>query len=265
MELQDLEQGLRSVASGGCVLSCEELLALEAGLTLLKAREKHQAIFLWGKIFGKVSDYYIAYGLRTGPEYPSKVFYYSREDFDFHSLPRLTEEVGEQISRLELALVLTGNPNTLLESGSDASALTELQRLAQIVQEIDFDTAVVPKGAYALNEMQAVVPSSEFHGLDLSKASSLQSYVHFRPPASVASLKALAANDVEFYNNFLDTLEVDLPKGCWALRQDPLGALVTLRSLTWPGYISFHVPGTSKFGGVYFGPAQKNTDLPFIL
>merc|ERR1711865_181334 len=144
-------------------------------------------------------------------------------------------------------------------------SLTEADRLSQIVQEIDFDTAAVPKGAYALNEAHMVVPSSDFKGLGLTEAKALASFVHFRSPTSVACLRALARTDVQFYSNFLDPLKEDLPKGCWAVRQDPSASLVTLRSLNWPGYVSYHIPGTTKFGGLYFGHGQKNRDLPFIL
>jgi len=144
-----------------------------------------------------------------------------------------------------------------------ALKVTEIERLSLLVQEIDFDTAVVPKGAHNLSEAQVLVKSSQFQGLDMSEAASLENYVHFRPPASVASLKAHAMNDLQFYSNFLDPLSSDLPKGCWVIRQDLSG--VTLRSLTWPGYQAFHVPGTTKFGGMYFGDATKNTDLAFLI
>lgn len=250
---------------------------MQAGLTLLKAREKHQAICFWGKILGKDADYYIAYGLQESKtEYPAKCFYYSGEDFEFKALPSLTEEVGETITMLQLTSPLTGCPSTALEPAVEegmeneapslpALKVTELERLSLLVQEIDFDTAAVPKGAHSLTDTQVIVPSNHFHGLDAAQATSLANYVHFRSPASVASLKAHAANDLEYYFNFLDPLSDDLPKGCWAVRQDPTGTLVTLRSLTWPGYLAFHVPGTSRFGGVYFGSAVKNTDLAFLL
>ncbi|CAJ1385911.1 unnamed protein product [Effrenium voratum] len=260
MELEDL----RYVASGGHVLSCEEFTCLQAGLSLLKASEC-QAQF-WGKILGKESDYYVACAVKGCKSvYPAKCFYYAGEDFHFKAVPELTEEVGEAITMLQLTSPLTGKPTALLESveGSEPKALTELSRLALLIQEIDFDTSVVPKGAHALNESQVVVPNSSFQGLEAAKATSLVNYVHFRTPASVVSLKA-QGSDLEFQSNFLDSLE-DLPKGCWAVRQDAATALVTLRSLLWPGYSAFHVPGTGKFGGVYFGYASKNNDLAFLI
>jgi len=149
--------------------------------------------------------------------------------------------------------------------GDMGCGMTELDRLSLLVQEIDFDTAVAPKGAHSLTEAQTIVPNSQFMGVDPTKATDLDQYVHFRMPASVASLKAYARNDLEYYANFLDTLGADLPQRCWATRMNMTAGLVTLRSLTWPGYVAFHVPGTTKFGGVYCGYASKNTDLAFLL
>jgi len=293
MELSDLDYGMKSVAGAGYVLNCQEITALQAGLTILRSQEKYDSIYLWGKMFGEKADYYIAYGLRDSDfEFPAKNFYFAMEgkgvegsaigEFEFQPLNRLTEETADRILALGVDQVFSGVPTTLLEPAVEANAdepppeggeaptlgiqpLTEADKLSQVVQEIDFDTAAVPKGAHALNEAHQVVPSSDFKGLGMTEAKSLASYVHFRAPTSVACLRALARTDVQFYSNFLDPLKGDLPQGCWGVRQDPSGSLVTLRSLNWPGYVAFHIPSTKKFGGLYFGYGQKNRDLPFIL
>lgn len=58
----------------------------------------------------------------------------------------------------------------------------------------------------------------------------------------------------------------DVRSECRSPRCQDLSAnLVTLRSLSWPGYIAYHVPRTTNFGGMYFGYAKKNRDLPFML
>jgi len=280
MELFNLEAGLKSVSSAGYVLNCQELVGMQAALTLLKTTGKYSEIYMWGKILGQATDYYIAYGQRDSEfEFPSKEFYYSGEDFEFKPLPRLTEEVADKVLELASDKPFTGNaaeplePENLTQEPADdaeapleaAEKLTELDRLSQAVQEIDFDTAAVPTGAHCLNEAHMVVQSSDFKGLGLTEATSITKFVHLRPPTSVACLRALARTDTQFYGSFLDSLESDLPKGCWSVRQDPSAALVTLRSLSWPGYTAYHVPGTTKFGSVYFGYGQRNKDLPFIL
>merc|ERR1712232_955150 len=236
---------------------------------------------------GGPQDYYIAYAIgETQFEFPTKVFFYATEDFKFQALPLLTEEIADKIIDLAIETPFTGDPQKVIEpvvegeenadenAAADENAenapkkppkLKEVDRLAQVVQEIDFDTAVVPRGAYALNEAHVIVPSGDFKGLGVTEATCCKKYVHFRPPTSVASLRALARTDMEFFADFLDPLDGDLPKGCWAIWQDPSVALVTLRSLLWPGYVGFHIPTTPKHGGLYFGHAQKNRDLPFIL
>lgn len=248
---------------------------------MLKSNDKLGEIFYWGKIFGTKADYYIAYGLKMSEfEFPSKTFYWAVDNnFEFTPLPLLTEDIADQIVQLAIDIPFTGEPTTVQGQSAEnpdepkpdepiegePPKLTELQRLAQVVQEIDFDTAAVPKGAYALSEDHTVVPSSGFKGMSFTDATRISSYVHFRPPNSVAGLRALARTEAQFFANFLDLLEGDLPKGCWAIRQDPSVALVTLRSLSWPGYIAYHVPGTTKFGGMYTGYGQKCRDLPFLL
>lgn len=286
MELFDLEQGAKSVACGGNVLNCQELTGLQVGLTMLKTKEKFPGIYFWGKIFGTSADYYVAYGLKNPEfEFPLKVFFFAGEDFDFKPLPYPSQDKVDQLQELALEKPFTGKADTPVgkpsggeaeaadeggegeaqESGAGSSKATEKDRLGQVVVDIDFDTAVVPRGAHRLNEAHMVVPSGDFKGLGLTEATMLSKYVHFRPPASVAALRALARTDAEFYANFLDPLEGDLPQGCWAIRQDPSATLVTLRSLSWPGYVAYHAPDTTKFGGLYYGYAQKTRDLPFLL
>jgi len=277
MELFDLEFSLDQVASAGNTLNIHEITGLRSGLTKLKCDEKFTNIYFWGKIFGKEADYYIAYGLRpTEFEFPQKKFYFAGESFAFAELPLITEGEAEEIINLCQERSIEGKPETPLKPAAEGEGategaeegvkvLTEVDHLAQVVQEIDFDSAVVPKGAYAISEEHQVVPSIDFKGLSNMEAASLSSYLHYRPAVSIAKLRALARDDVQFYSNFLDPLEEDLPIGCWAIRKEPSATLVSVRSLNWPGYVAFHVPGTPKFGSCYFGYAQKNRDLPFLL
>lgn len=116
-----------------------------------------------------------------------------------------------------------------------------------------------------LNDHNQVVPSFFFNGLTFEAAKDIASYQHFRPPADVKRLRAMAKDDVQFAAECLDPLVEDLPLGCWAVRADTALNCVNLRSLLWPGYTSYHIPGSKFFGGLYIGHGEKNKDLPFIM
>lgn len=283
MELMDLDYGLKAVAASGHVLNLQQQTCIQAGLTMLRSRERCDSIYFWGRIYGEEQDYYMAYALKDSDfEFPSKQFFFATEDFEFKPLPQLTEEAADRIIDLGLGTVFKGRPDEVIEglpeggmltedlAGNNMAAgggakLTEADRLAQAVQEIDFDTSAAPRGAFKLTESHRVVPSANFRGLGVTESTQLGSYVHLRPPTSAAALRALARSDAAFYGDFLDPLDGDLPKGCWAVRRDPSTQSATLRSLIWPGYVAYHAPGTDRFGGLYFGDAQKSRDLPFIL
>jgi len=280
MEFTDLEPNLQSVASGGHVLNCQEISALKAGLALMKSQEQFQQVCFWGKVFGATADYYVAYGLKGGDfEFPTKHFFFAGKDFQFSALTAPTPEEAVRLVELCGEKPLTGVASTALEVAEEEPAdppdepvpegpkkLTEVDRLAQLVLEIDFDTSCVPRGAFCLDADHAIVASKDFKGLGSSDAMALTSYVHFRAPVSIAALRSLARKDAQVHGpHILDGLDSDQPKGCWALRKDPTASLVTLRSLSWPGYIAFHAPETNKFGGIYFGYAQKDLSLPFVL
>ena len=110
----------------------------------------------------------------------------------------------------------------------------------------------------------------------------LQSYLHLRPATSLpkkallervccvnlngmtALISALQAK-LDRSIDFLDVIAGDVPSGTWSLQQDRGGSVVYIRNLLWPGFVFYHVPGTRKFGHVYFGLVNKNLDLPFML
>lgn len=286
MEFSDLDQGAKAVACGGHVFNCQELTGLQVGLTVLRSRENIPAgaVYLWGKILGTTADYFVAYGLKESEaEFPQKVFFYASEDFEFKHLPYPSQGIVEQLVECDVKKPFTGNVDQVIgkfagdgldqpptddvdaQGRSNTPKITELDLLGHTVVNIDFDTAVVPRGAHRLNEANVVVVSTDFRGLNATEAVSLSRYVHFRPPGSVDALRAVASTDAEFYANFLDPLENDLPRGCWAIRQDPAATVVTLRSLSWPGYVAYHVPETVKFGGLYCGYGHKSRDLAFLL
>lgn len=98
-----------------------------------------------------------------------------------------------------------------------------------------------------------IAPNQYFYGLNKKSALDLSCWHHFRSPQTEKGRKKIEADNVVFMNDFLDTLEGDLPKGVWSLQLSPKGECASCRNLTWPGYYSYHGVETSNFGSIYIG------------
>jgi radial spoke head protein 9 len=280
MEFHELELATKYLAGIGVTLNASEVTGLSAGLTKLKQAESYMDIYFWGKCVGVLNDYYVAYGIRAkGGEFacPQKKFYWCLKDsFVFTEMAVVTDADIAVISGISGRL--SGDPDKDLNATDDEPPVEgdeaperlkvlESQRLAYLVGLIDEDTAVVPAGAYVLDESHDAAAGLGFRGLTWDEATdgSLKYFQHFRPAKDLSALRVAAKDDVEFHSNFLDTLETDVPKGCWVKRVDAAQTYVHLRSLLWPGYVAYHAPGTRFFGGMYIGTCEKNMDLPFLL
>merc|ERR1711871_1011694 len=179
-------------------MGVHEITGIQSGLMKLKCDMKFDSIYFWGKIFAEKGDYYIAYGLAdSGFEFPRKTFYYAldvdtaeeRKAYQFVEMPEMTEKMAYDVIDLCTARRFVGDPGAKLkpeeaaagegqvQEGNVEAPLTEEHQLAQVVQEIDFDTAVVPTGAYAVSEKHQVVKAIDFKGLGFTEAASLDNYL----------------------------------------------------------------------------------------
>lgn len=143
--------------------------------------------------------------------------------------------------------------------------LTEEVRLAAVVARIDADTSVVPRGAFLVDQADNVYQNARFEGLSTTEAGNLSFYLHLRKPVVLPKKPLHERYHANLLMDFLDRLADDVPKGAWALQFSETGKKATLRSLVWPGYFAYHVPGTNKFGGVYVGTGQANPDFGFMI
>jgi radial spoke head protein 9 len=143
--------------------------------------------------------------------------------------------------------------------------VSEEKRLAYTVELIDHDTALVPRGAVSLDATHVASENVTFEGLKGGHASQLRSYCHFRQPETTHKRTLLQKEGLSISLDFLDTIDEDIPKGCWTIQEDKVSPQVTIRSLMWPGFYFYHVPATPYHGYVYFGFGEKNTDLGFML
>jgi len=168
----------------------------------------------------------------------------------------------------------------LVDLDSDSIELTletkdfsELDRLAYIVRRIEKDTHVVPLGSFKLTPIQEIRKNEQFKGpytkynnVGLAKENldKLGMYQHFRQVETIEKKEMLERNEGVLQTDVFDSLALDKPQGGWAV-QVKSGCLATVRSILWPGYVSYHLGHTGEYWGVYIGDGAMNKDLPFML
>lgn len=255
----------------GHTLSVEERACLQVGMLERKNAEKLSKVLFWGKIFGEVADYLIAYGETQTLGFPTRKFYFcTTKNFEFKQLPSVSED--RAVASAALTTQFKGDPSFLLEDVEDDADdedvvkdyFREEHRLAYTIGLIDHDTFAVPKGAYLVEPGRKVVPNYAFAGLSSTDAHLLSSYFHFRPAEGFAAKNA-AKRGLVGAGEFLDSLAEDTPKGSWAIKSNESSTGVMVSSLLWPGYFFYSLIDSNAYGGAYFGNGVKNNDIAFML
>lgn len=209
---------------------------------------------------------------------------FSRDALNWAILPLVTPEVREKSSKVRGRF--TGDPSYELEykierrqnptgddEGGDAQGrvdveeirLKEEERLAAVIAMINEDTLLVPRGAYVRRPTGFIVPCRTWEGLTPAEAILPKNYLHFRKPKKeddIGRTKSMRRPAPGL--DFLDSIESDIPNGCWTC-QLHRGSTVVMRSLLWLGYYFYCIPNTRQYGSAYFGYGDKNLDLPFML
>lgn len=157
-----------------------------------------------------------------------------------------------------------GDPSLLLKE--DDSSVTELDRLAHVVREIDSTIAIIPSGAYIISSSRQILRNSYFGGLKWNEAMNVNSFFHFKEPDDIdwGNTSLPTGENLVHIRTVLKSVQQDLA-GSWVLNKDNTGTYVTLRCLFFPGSFVFHQPETRIFGSVYFGLGIKNSDLFYML
>jgi radial spoke head protein 9 len=159
------------------------------------------------------------------------------------------------------------DPPNQEEGSTTAAPLTELERLACLVEAIDHVIAVTPLESFVVSPMRQVVPNPSFQGLDMERAGQLYNYFHLRQPELPERSRVLtsaASGGLVRPGDFWDPLIQDLD-GSWVVSRDNSGAFVTLRNYVFPGAMAFHRVGSGDHGYVYFGDGRRNPDLAFMI
>lgn len=104
--------------------------------------------------------------------------------------------------------------------------------------------------------------NDKFQGLN-PKSFSMEQFVHFRYPHTAAAKEKigkiigyLESPEAVFSFEIFDKVE---NKTFWSVQLNTLQSLGTVRSLVWPGYISYCLFNNRVFGGVYYGNGLKQT------
>eukprot|EP00771_Trimastix_marina_P003543 gnl/Trimastix_PCT/482.p1 GENE.gnl/Trimastix_PCT/482~~gnl/Trimastix_PCT/482.p1 ORF type:complete len:373 (+),score=123.44 gnl/Trimastix_PCT/482:53-1171(+) len=141
---------------------------------------------------------------------------------------------------------------------------TEDQRLAVMVSQLDYCAAVVPRGFLTMNATHHIIQNRLYAGLCKREALTMESYLHQREPENTEQRAVLDTEGLDRVHDFLDPIDEDIPKGCWALHYEPGSSVVVLNHLLWPGFSLVMRPDTPQWGRVYFGTGVQNVDFAFM-
>ena len=145
-----------------------------------------------------------------------------------------------------------------------AKGLTELDRLAHVVSQIESDCQIVPRGAVKKIPLEEIRKNEAFKGLKADQAFMVSNYFHFRSPLLKKNIELNARKEGVYNDDFLDNAEEDMPKGTSSVLKDTMGTVAVLRSKLWPGYYAFHKSNSDIYGGFYVGNGCKALDIPFM-
>lgn len=188
-------------------------------------------------------------------------------------LPEVTAEVKALCEKLPAGLPLTGDiAHTITleapepeegEEPAEPPTITEDARLAVAVNTIEMECALAPVGALMSNPLDGHVKANpNYKGLDLAAAQSLSSYVFLncQTPSS-----ALSGSQPMDRLESLASADSAVPAGSLCTRIDESTGTIQVRSLLWPGHVTYVKLGTPAHGYCYFGNGVKNTDIAFML
>lgn len=183
---EGLEENFNHItATSGVCLNYEEKIKLEIALNNLHLEIKSDEMWFWGKIIGVEKDYYITVAIYFRENlFPKKKFFFcSSTNFIFAELPEIKEHHLKDADLYNTYFI--GNPDVILkeynnnveevedleESSSSVfkpiikyKTFTESDRLSYVVRSIDYDTGVVPEGAFKMLPINEIRRNDNFKG-----------------------------------------------------------------------------------------------------
>ncbi|KAI8422861.1 hypothetical protein MSG28_006603 [Choristoneura fumiferana] len=112
--------------------------------------------------------------------------------------------------------------------------IKEESRLAGTISNICDEAEICARGQLIKQPDGTVVINPNFYGLTGSEAKQLKSYLHIRPSQQRWNSNLLSRQDYNYSMDFLDSIDQDIPSGCWNLSLEQGGSVAYLKSLYWP-------------------------------
>ena len=239
------------------------------------------ALFLNSNFFivlGSVKDYFVAVALHyTGSkDFLRKEFFWcSSSNYIFAQLPAPVKAHDADFNKLQTyftgefdrIIISGGTEGTVIDSDLilPPKHVTELDRLAWTVHQIEHDCQVVPQGAFKMTPLREVRRNEAFKGLKKDDVFAVEKYQHFRAVETKDKREQIERDEAVYNHNFLDDLSGDFPKHTWNIQKDTTGTSAIIRNQLWPGYYGYHRANSQIYGGLFIGYGIKNLDLPFML
>lgn len=255
----------------GMMFNAETMARQENALTTLQVENHFTHVQYWGQIYALEADYHIACGI-TNDALSDRKYYYTTDYQFWGLLPRPKKKY--KLLSLITTFPFRGDPSIklkvldeALEDGSPEKCkeMKEEDRLAATISNICDEAECCARGQLIKQPDGTVVINPNFYGLNSLEAKQLKSYLHIRTPTQRWNTNLLTRPDYNYSMDFLDSVDQDIPSGCWNLSLERGNTLVYLRNLYWPGMMFFHRIQTPDAGFFYVGNGRKNMDVPFLL
>nr|CAD7398864.1 unnamed protein product [Timema cristinae] len=233
------------------LLNNEQCVILKNALLILQNENHLKKIFFWGQILGLDNDYFIAYGYEHDA-LNGLIYYYSTNCIKWGLMPTVTEK-ARHLTKM-CSTRFQGDPTLQIDVSLDVQLKQDT-----VEDKVDQQTEQVkrPDGS--------VVENLTFAGLTALEGRQLKSYLHLRKPQEKWVTNLLTRLNYNYALDFLDSIDKDIPEGCWSLQSEMSGLLALLRSSTWPGMTFYHRLLTPEHGYLYIGNGRKNVDLLFMM
>lgn len=280
MNLDNLFDHLPYMAYAFRTLSTEERLKLEHSLRILQRAQRLRSVYFFGKLEGIDGHYTLAFGCPGWDVFKNRKLFYSQNLYDWFLLlePKHWSEDWQYIrhpfqgdpafkQEIDLGPEFTLNEDQVPIDGARGQfVVKEQDRLWYVMTRILQEAAIVPRGVlYHSTEGECVI-NPFYGGLDINESVSVVNYHHFRKPIYGAKENLLKREDCSYFVDVFDPADDVIPEHkSFVVTRDRERDVFVLKSLHWPGMVSFHRVNSNIYGFFYFGDGRKNWDMLFML